>query len=333
MPQAPRTSKDEILGRPEPEQRSSSETFASHAAAHSRLAILLLVLLAAGAIHPSAWTMASSDDSDASDGKPSEQATLKSAAASAPDIPFARFDAEAERMLLELANRSRAQAGLPSLTIDDGLSHAARLHAEAMVAAQRLSHQFESEASLPQRLADATRIQLDQEGENVAFDFNAEDGHEHLMQSPPHRANLLNAAYNVIGIGVARGPDGIYIVQDFGHALPNCSLAEVKEKVAATFIQSRHQARQPGFTRRDLANADDAACSMAHEDKLDTSPIHDLARRYTVLSYTTLHPETLPSEAAHVLTNHSLHTFSVGVCYARTETYPTGVYWIVLSLE
>ena len=28
-----------------------------------------------------------------------------------------------------------------------------------------------------------------------------------------------------------------------------------------------------------------------------------------------------------------LHSFSVGTCYRRTDTYPTGVYWVVLSLE
>ena len=48
------------------------------------------------------------------------------------------------------------------------------------------------------------------------------------MLSPPHRANLLNPSYNVIGLGVVRNGDRLYIVQDFGHALPNYSAAEVK---------------------------------------------------------------------------------------------------------
>jgi len=330
MPRAQRASREEVPGRRAQPEKLANRGFAARAAADGRLAILLLILLAAGVIDPSARTMAFSDESNTSEGRAS-QASLKSTAAP-PDVPFA-FDAEAEHVLLELANQSRTQAGVSALMLDSGLSRAARLHAQAMVSAQRLSHQFESEASLPERLADATRIQLDQEGENVAFDFNAEDGHEHLMQSPPHRANLLNPTYNVIGIGVARGSDGIYIVQDFGHALPNYSVAEVKERIAATFSQARHQAGQPGLTRHDLPYADDAACSMAREDKLGTSSIHEFARRYTVLSYTSLHPETLPREADHVLSNRSLRSFSVGACYARTETYPTGVYWIALSLE
>jgi hypothetical protein len=58
-----------------------------------------------------------------------------------------------------------------------------------------------------------------------------------------------------------------------------------------------------------------------------------LAQHYTVFTYTSLHPETLPATAGHALASHNLQSFSVGTCYARTETYPTGVYWVVLSLE
>ncbi|MGC2274347.1 MAG: CAP domain-containing protein, partial [Candidatus Sulfotelmatobacter sp.] len=174
---------------------------------------------------------------------------------------------------------------------------------------------------------------LDQEGENVALDYNAESGHKHLMLSPPHRANLLNPDYNVIGLGVVRSGDRLYIVQDFGHALPNYSAAEVKRRIAATVAEARHQANQPDLARRDLPTADDAACSMAHADKLGTSLVYQLAQRYTVLTYTSLRPETLPANANQMLSSHNLRSFSVGACYARTQTYPTGVYWVVLSLD
>ena len=190
-------------------------------------------------------------------------------------------------------------------------------------------------ASPPYRNAWRPRLvtQLDQEGENVALDFDAESGHKHLMLSPPHRANLLNAAYNVIGLGVVRSGDRLYIVQDFGHALPNYSSAEVKGRIAATVAQMRRQANQPDLARSDLPNADAAACSMAQADKLGGSAVHQLAQRYTVMTYTSVHPETLPANASHMLASRNLRSFSVGTCYARTETYPTGVYWVVLALE
>ena len=293
----------------------------------------LLLMMSAASVQPSTRVMAFSDGNAEVSVEPRQSATLKSASASSPDIPFNDYDPQAEELLLELANQVRTQAGAPRLTLDAGLSRAARAHAEAMFAARQLSHQLGNEPSLPQRLAAATRTQLDQEGENVAFDFDAARAHQHLMLSPPHRANLLNPAYNVIGLGVVRDGDRLYIVQDFGHALPTYSAVEMKNRIAATVAQARHQANQPDLARRDLSNADDIACSMAQADKLSTSPIHQLAQRYIVLTYTGLHPETLPANAGHVLSSHNLSSFSVGACYARTETYPTGVYWFVLSLD
>jgi len=298
-----------------------------------RFAIGFLLGLLAASMPPLARVLAASDgDSDRTD-KPAQRATLKPASATAPDIPFSDYDPDTEQQLLDLANQARRQASVPPLTLDAGMSRAARIHAKEMFAARQLSHQFDDELSLPKRLAATTHTQLDQEGENVALDFDALHAHQHLMLSPPHRANLLNPAYNVAGLGVVRNGDQLYIVQDFGHALPNYSVTEVKDRIAATVQQSRHQDNQPDLTRRDLPTADEAACSMAQADKLGTSPVHQLAQRYTVLTYTSLHPETLPANSGSALSAHNLHSFSVGVCYARTETYPTGVYWVVLSLE
>jgi uncharacterized protein YkwD len=296
--------------------------------AGKRLVLALFVALGTASVRPSTRAMAAGPDGDGP-----THAALHPASATSPDIPFNDFDPQAEQQLLDLANQSRAQAGLPALSFDAGLTQAARTHAHAMLAARQLSHQFEGEPSLVQRIAAATRTTLDQEGENVALDFNAPSGHKHLMLSPPHRANLLNSGYNIAGMGVIRSGDRLYIVQDFGHALPTYSPAEAKDHIAAAVIQARHQARQPDLPRRDLPTADDAACSMAHADKLVTSSIHQLAQHYTVLTYTALQLENLPASATQVLARHDLRSFSVGACYARTDTYPTGVYWIVLSLE
>jgi uncharacterized protein YkwD len=301
--------------------------------------LAFVLVMSAASIQPSAGLMAAADADAATDeraeaaGEPGQDANLKPVAATSPDIPLNHYDTEAERTLLELANQARAQAGAPGLTLDAGMSKAARTHAEAMFAARQLSHQFDGEPSLPQRLAAASRTQLDQEGENVALDFDAERGHQHLMLSPPHRANLLNPAYNVVGLGVVRSGDRLYIVQDFGHALPNYSLPEVKDRIAATVAEARHQANQPDLVRRDLPAADAAACSMAQADRLGTSPVHQLAQRYTVLAYTTLHPETLPDNTAQLLDSRNLRSFSVGACYARSQTYPGAAYWVVFSLD
>ena len=293
----------------------------------------LAVFLGLGlAARPSSRSLAAAGASEAP-GQPAQKATVKPVSAKAADIPFNTSELQDEQQLLALANQSRRQAGAPPLKIDAGLSQAARVHAQAMLDAQQLSHQFDGEPSLAVRLASTTSLQLDREGENVALDYDAERGHEHLMLSPPHRANLLNPAYNVVGLAALRNGDRLYIVQDFGHALPNYSPAEVKDRIAAAVNLTRRQAHQAELKRRDLLLADETACTMAQADKLGTEAVRGLADRYTVMTYTSLHPETLPNGAARALTTHDATSFSVGACYGRTETYPTGVYWVVLSLQ
>jgi uncharacterized protein YkwD len=296
--------------------------------------LLIAFLLGAGVatVEPATRLMASSADPPMPP-QNTQQPTLKTAAATPADIPFLNAELQAEEQLLYLANQARQQAGAQPLALDPGLTQAARTHAQAMLDARQLSHQFEGEPSLPQRLAATTDLQLDQEGENVALDYDPEHGHQHLMLSPPHRANLLNPTYNVVGLGVVRSGNRLYIVQDFGHALPSYSVTDLKDRIAVALNQTRRQANQPELQRRDLLIADSVACSMAEADKVATAPARKLAERFTVLTYTSLHPDTLPSGAAHAIASRTLHTFSVGACYARTETYPNGVYWVVLSLE
>ncbi len=294
--------------------------------------LLLAFLLGSGmALPPASSLMASSPEDPAS--SPRKKATLQPVAATAPDVPFNVYETQAEQQLLYLANQSRHQAGLAPLSLDSGLSAAARAHAQIMLSTGQLSHRFDGEASLAQRLAEMTTLQLDQEGENVALDYDAEHGHEHLMLSAPHRANLLNAQYNVVGLGVVRSGDRLYIVQDFAHSVPSSSIAEWKNKVGSTINDARRKARLPELRRRDLLVADEAACSMAKADMLGTDPVHKLAERFTVLTYTGLHAETLPDGALHAVTGNNLQSFSIGACYARTDTYPTGVYWVVVTVE
>jgi uncharacterized protein YkwD len=213
---------------------------------------LLLVMGAAAPVRPSARLTAGSEGSTDGADQAAQHATLRPAAAAAADIPFRNVDSDVEQRLLELANQSRAQAAASPLTLDAGLSRAARAHAEAMVAAGQLSHQFLGEPSLPQRLATTSNLLLERSGENVALDYNAAGAHQHLMLSPHHRENLLNPAYNVVGLGVVRSGDRLYIVQDFGHALPNYSLPEVKDRIAATVQDARHRGKRPSLARRDL---------------------------------------------------------------------------------
>ena len=71
---------------------------------------------------------------------------------------------------------------------------------------------------------------------------------------------------------------------------------------------------------------------MAQQDRLGTRSMRELAQRYSMVSYTNMHPEILPASATNLLENRAIKNVAVGACYARTDTYPSGVYWIGLEL-
>jgi uncharacterized protein YkwD len=266
-----------------------------------------------------------------------EQAKIKPAVAKTSDRavasdyqPSLSYDQQAEQRLLEMANQARAQVGAPPLQFDQGLILAARAHAEAMAQQQQLSHQFDGEPSLPHRLSATSGLHLDRAGENVALDTSVDQAHQHLMLSPPHRENLLDTTYNVAGFGVIRSGDHLYVVQDFGHSLPAYSTEQTEDAIATAVSRTRRAAHLPGLARKSDAALREAVCSMAQEDRLTTRSMHDLAQRYFVLSYTNLHPEVLPASANRLIGDHNVKNMAVGVCYARTGTYPGGVYWVGL---
>jgi uncharacterized protein YkwD len=239
------------------------------------------------------------------------------------------FDAEAERELLVLANQARAQAGLAPLQMDDGLTQAARAHAAVMAGQQQLSHQFAGEPSLAERLATNCTLHLDQAGENVSVAGSVDQSHQGLMHSPPHRENLLNPAYNVAGFGVVHAGHSIYVAQDFGHSLPAYSPRQAGGLVSGSIVRMRREANLPQLQWKDSDAADNAACSMARADSLKTVA----SRGSYIVRYTTAQPQILPDAAAKVIEDRAVHTFSVGTCYARTSSYPNGVYWVTLVLQ
>jgi uncharacterized protein YkwD len=239
------------------------------------------------------------------------------------------YDAEAERELFNLANQARAQAGLAPLQMDDGLIQAARAHAAAMAAQQQLSHQFANEPSLAERLAANCTLHLDRAGENVSVASSVEQSHQGLMHSPPHRENLLNPGYNVAGFGVVRAGNLLYVAQDFAHSLPAYSPRQAGGLVSGSIARLRRENNLPQLQWMDSDAAESAACSMARSDSLKAVS----SRGSYIVRYTTAQPEVLPDAAAKAIEDRALHNFSVGTCYARSSSYPNGVYWVTLVLQ
>jgi len=239
----------------------------------------------------------------------------------------ASYDREAEAQLLAMANAERAHVGLPALKVDDGLARAARAHAAQMASQSKLSHQFSGEAPLAERVGTNSSLHLNREGENVAVAPNAEEAHAGLMASPPHRDNLLSPAFNVAGFGVFRSGRWLYVTQDFGSSTPAYSVKQAEELVSSSLEQLRAQARMPRLQRVDDRSAHISACAMAQADSLTGAEPPSGAY---MLRYTSMQPETLPANISKIIGQRGLRTYSAGTCYAKTQKYPNGAYWVVL---
>jgi uncharacterized protein YkwD len=167
---------------------------------------------------------APSKQPDASRSQTSTQPTPKLLSAA---LPSSAEDSAAESVLLQFANQRRKEAGAPPLRAEEGLTRAARTHARLMVEKQQLSHQFDGEPSLMPRLRQSG-LQLSWVAENVACNANAEKAFEALMQSPPHRQNLLDPDYNAAGFAAFWSDGKLYVVQDFARVLPEVVPASTK---------------------------------------------------------------------------------------------------------
>jgi uncharacterized protein YkwD len=222
--------------------------------------------------------------------------------------------------------------------MDESLRQAALLHAQLMVDKHGLEHQFPGEPSLIHRVSDASDLSLgralDRAAENIVDATCPRSADATLMHSPPHRANLLDARFNVVGVAAIWTSEGrLYVVQDFGHALPKNSTQDTATLVAKAVRDVRASAGLPELNQFTPEDLDSAACEMA---KGDHPAAHMIAAGYTnrkVISYTQSRPEVLPNSAQSALKSPDVRGFAIGSCYARNAAHPSGIYWVAILLE
>ena len=126
-----------------------------------------------------------------------------------------RIDPDAEDQMLYLVNMARAENGLGPVTMDPTLRDVARGYAIRMFQDGFFAHVDPSGATPFDRMR-AGGASFRAAGENLALAPTVKIAHEGLMNSPGHRANILNARYSRVGIGVADGGmHGKMFVQNF----------------------------------------------------------------------------------------------------------------------
>ena len=120
-----------------------------------------------------------------------------------------------ENKMLHLINQERKSQGLKPLDIDKKLTKIARLKAEDMKVNDYFEHYSPTYGS-PFDMMQARNINYLLAGENIASAPTVEKGFQELMNSPDHKANILEARYDQVGIGIIEGGKyGLIMVQIF----------------------------------------------------------------------------------------------------------------------
>jgi len=207
-------------------------------------------------------------------------AAPSSVAASAQDD--AATPAEAEQKLLALVNAARADAHLAPVQADEALAAVARVHSADMQAHGFFGHVSPTTGNPEDRLRAAHLLRA-RSGENLALSATAREAHASLMDSPGHRAVMLDPEFTHVGIGVVIGTpsDGkreLFVTMEFEHEQP-----VALEDVPRLVLQATDMARLPHLAPRlvlddALSDAARQATAILESDPSATAKAMEAAR-------------------------------------------------------
>lgn len=142
---------------------------------------------------------------------------------------FSRGLTAVEQLVVDLVNQERFSRGLAPLTVNVTLNYAAWYHSNQMAVRSRATAGDPSSAmqhtlysgngpTVGSRLDFAGYDNWQSYGENIAFGYaTAIEVMQGWMNSPGHRANILNPNFREIGIGVVTSSQGyLFWTQEFG---------------------------------------------------------------------------------------------------------------------
>lgn len=132
-------------------------------------------------------------------------------------FPASAAEAEARRVL-DLTNAERTKAGLAPFALNPNLASAAQTYSDILASTGCFSHACGPVPDMAKRSEAAGYAGWRALGENIAAGQRTPDQVvAGWMNSPGHRANILNPAYTEIGIGHSLGGSfGVYWSQSFG---------------------------------------------------------------------------------------------------------------------
>ncbi len=123
-------------------------------------------------------------------------------------------------VVTDATNKARASESLPPLIRNSSLDVAAQLKADDMAAKGYFAH-WSPDGTSPWYWFGQAKYTYAHAGENLAVHFTDSTAVvDAWLNSPTHRANIMNGNYREIGIGTAKGTyegyDTVFVVQMFG---------------------------------------------------------------------------------------------------------------------
>ncbi len=139
-----------------------------------------------------------------------EEAAVEAArAAESQSAGGSTSTSQKEQQMLSYVNEARIKAGLPALTYCSQLTSTARAKSRDMIENNYFSHTSPRYGGLGDLLSHYG-VGYRTAGENLAMNSSGivREAHNSLMNSPGHRANILNGNFTHVGIGIQVKGDG-----------------------------------------------------------------------------------------------------------------------------
>ena len=146
---------------------------------------------------------------------PSVPSSTTTTTPSIPSIPNISALTADEQSMVDMINQERIAAGVSPVKVDLRLGAVGRAKANDMKANNYFDHTSPTYGS-PWAMMQQVGLTVGWAGENIAGNSSVSGAMAALMQSPGHRANILDPRFTHVGVGIAYGSAyGNLYVQEF----------------------------------------------------------------------------------------------------------------------
>ena len=261
-------------------------------------------------------------------------------AAGPPGGPEPTSPAEARARLLARVNALRAAAGVSRVEPDPKLDAVAQAYADRMATQRFFAHVSPDGDALPDRL-EAAGYAYQTSGENLGMASGPIAAHAALEESPGHRKNLLDPAFDRVGFGLARqardGGSGSEVLLVELLATPARSGGDPVAAAYARLTAERAALKLPALQRsaalEDIA-VRQARAALARDDPkapdIDGQVFGTLSEARTASAdlYVARDLSALPPSRRLKEARYSL--VGIGAVRGDSPTYGKGRYWVVV---